>query len=176
MRQLKNQLLSLEFSEIDLFLLYLSCGRGRPASPQLRVSYQNIKDSTKNFTSWIESFLMCVSTYKVIFLDLLLSRKRRIVVDTKSRTNSPKQTNFVVDWCRNPANMMRAIQEIPCCTNSLWWHPANLNLSVSAILAERERESISYKYLRYGGRLILHFTCISACMCIQQGLQPRSQT
>ena len=51
-----NQLLSLEFSEIDLFLFRLTCGRGRPVSAQLRVSYQNITPSLQNLTSRIESF------------------------------------------------------------------------------------------------------------------------
>ena len=58
------QLLSLEFSEIDLFLLYLTCGRdrGRTVSAQLRVSYQNITPSIQNFTSGIESFWVDAQT------------------------------------------------------------------------------------------------------------------
>ena len=46
-----GQLLSLEFSEIDLLLLHLTCGSRRPVSAQLRVSYQNITHSIQNFTS-----------------------------------------------------------------------------------------------------------------------------
>ena len=41
------QLLSLEFSEIDLFFLHLTCGRGRPVSAQLRVSYQIVHPQSK---------------------------------------------------------------------------------------------------------------------------------
>ena len=37
-RGVGDQLLSLEFSENDLFLLHLTCDRGRPVSAQLRVS------------------------------------------------------------------------------------------------------------------------------------------
>ena len=55
---LRDQLLSLEFSEIDLILLNLTIGRGRPVSAQLRVYYQNILPSFKNFACWIESFWM----------------------------------------------------------------------------------------------------------------------
>ena len=51
-----DQLLSLEFSEIDLFLLHLSS----TLSPHNSVSYQNITHSIQNFTSWIESKLWIV--------------------------------------------------------------------------------------------------------------------
>ena len=50
--------LSLEFSEIDLFHLHLTSGCGCPVSAELRVSYQSITPSIKNFTSRIESFWM----------------------------------------------------------------------------------------------------------------------
>ena len=46
-----------EFSEIDLFLPHLTCGRGRPVSAQLCVSYLSVTPSIQKFTSWIESFV-----------------------------------------------------------------------------------------------------------------------
>ena len=48
---LGDQHSSLELIEIDLFLLHLTCGRGRPVSAQLRVSYQDITPPIQNFTS-----------------------------------------------------------------------------------------------------------------------------
>ena len=38
--------------------LTVMCSRGCPVSAQLRVSYQNITPSIRNFTSWIKSFWM----------------------------------------------------------------------------------------------------------------------
>ena len=46
-----DQLLSVEFSEIDVFLSQLTCGRGHPVSAKICVSYQNITPSIQNFTS-----------------------------------------------------------------------------------------------------------------------------
>ena len=57
---LGDQLLSLDFSEINTFLLQLTCCRGRPVSAQLRVSLQNITPSIQKFTSWIESFWVLI--------------------------------------------------------------------------------------------------------------------
>ena len=51
------QLSSLELSDIDLFLLHLTCDRRRPVCSQLCVSYSNISPLLQNFTSWIEPFL-----------------------------------------------------------------------------------------------------------------------
>ena len=44
------------FFSIWRLLLHLMCGRGRPVSAQLRMSYQTIAPSILKFTSWIESF------------------------------------------------------------------------------------------------------------------------
>ena len=57
---LGDQLLSLDFSEIDQFLLYLASCSGRPVSAQLSVSFQNITPSIQKFTSWIESFWVLI--------------------------------------------------------------------------------------------------------------------
>ena len=42
-----DQLLFLDFSEIDLYLLHLTCGRELPVSAQLRVSYLKIHPQSK---------------------------------------------------------------------------------------------------------------------------------
>ena len=46
-----EQLLSVEFSEIDVFLLQHTSGHVRPVSVHIRVSYRNVTPSIQNFTS-----------------------------------------------------------------------------------------------------------------------------
>ena len=58
-----TQLLSLEFIEIDLFLLRLRCGRGRPVSGQLRVPYQiDLTHPQYKISPFELSFSVCCSS------------------------------------------------------------------------------------------------------------------
>ena len=63
-----TQLLSLEFIEIDLFLLRLRCGRGRPVSGQLRVSYQITHPQYKISPFELSFSVCCSSRVKPIFI------------------------------------------------------------------------------------------------------------
>ena len=51
-----NQLLALEFSEIDLFLLHLTCGGGHTVPAQTPVSHQIIRPQSKISTLELSPF------------------------------------------------------------------------------------------------------------------------